>query len=95
MDSKKNNKVCQICGIPYYACNKCNEIHSWRSVVDKPDCYKIYLILTEINQLIITEKEAAEEFRKVKLNLTTLKKRKSEFTESVYNRIYAILKNNK
>lgn len=95
MNNIKNNKVCQICGTPYYACSKCNEINSWKAVVDKPDCFKFYLILTELNQSIITEKEAAREFRNLELNLTNLRKRKIEFVEPVYRRLYDILKNNK
>ena len=95
MSSVKNNKVCQICGTPYYVCSHCNKINNWRTVADKPNCYQVYLILTELNQNTINEKEVVEQFHNIGVNLTTLKKQKSNYVESVYNRIYNILKNNK
>ena len=93
MNNAKNNKVCQICGTPYYVCSHCNKINSWRTVADKPSCYQVYLILTGLNQNTMNEKEVVEQFGNIGINLTTIENYKTEFVDSVYNRIYNILKN--
>ena len=87
------NHQCQICGREYYACNKCEKLNSYKLVVDKPECYGIYLILLEIRQGVLTMAEANDKLRdKYDLSLTSLKKHKADYLPEIYNKLTEILR---
>lgn len=48
--SPEPNRVCRICGKPYYACARCLEnkdknIYGWKLYCDTHECYAIYYVL--------------------------------------------------
>ena len=85
------NHVCQICGKEYYACNKCRKYNGYKLVVDKPDCYGVYLILTDYRQGVITKKEAEKKLRDNNITLTSLKKNKDNYIPEVYDKLVEVM----
>ena len=53
------NHICKICGAAYYACNQCDQRHTWRSVCDTPEHYQIYQVLIMFSRDMISRDEAA------------------------------------
>ena len=61
-DSNINN-YCLICGKGYHVCHSCREIRTftpWRTIADTPNCYSIYLILSDYNGGSISKEHARE-----------------------------------
>lgn len=59
--SKEINHWCVICGKGYHACDSCNEIKSftsWRSLTDTIEHFKIFTILKDYNNKLISANEA-------------------------------------
>lgn len=56
---KKTNHTCKICGEKYYACDYCEQEHTftpWRSVCCSIECYKEYLkLITDARNETISE----------------------------------------
>lgn len=67
-------KKCQICDASYKYCPDCEKIDAYRKVVDKPDCYKIYLIIYEYRTNIIDKSKAKSEFESMGLTSSTIDK---------------------
>jgi hypothetical protein len=59
------NKVCPICGNKYNHCVKCERIGSWRALACSHKCYQVYMVIAEIREGILTEKEAATELENI------------------------------
>lgn len=72
MQDKKHK--CQICGAEYKACNSCDKLHDWRSVVDTQKCWLIYLAVTEHRLRITTDSEFVAALAKLGINKNTLEK---------------------
>lgn len=62
MDQKINH-WCILCGKGYHACDACNEVRTfapWRAFTDSIDHFKIFSVLKDYNNRIITKDEAKE-----------------------------------
>lgn len=92
MNSQHPNRNCQICDTSYYACNKCDTYASWKSVVDTPNCYAIYCVITSLNKGVITEIEASDQLRDLGINLQSLKKNKEKYKPTIYAKLEEILR---
>lgn len=84
---------CQICGTEYKYCPECNKIDSYKKVADRPDCYKIYLIIYEYRTNVIDKSKAKEEFKTIGITEKTL----SNFgmVDSVHDYVLEIIKEEK
>lgn len=80
----KANHTCQICGTPYYACRKCEDINSPRQTTDKNSCYAIYVILTAIKQGVMTNAEAKTKLVNMGYNAEGLEKNEDKFLPEIY-----------
>ena len=61
--SKEINLWCVVCGKGYHACDSCNETKSftpWRSLTDSIEHYKIFTVLRNFNNKLISKEEARE-----------------------------------
>lgn len=61
--SKEINHWCVVCGKGYHACDSCDEIKSftpWRSLTDNIEHFKIFTILKDYNNNLISKTEARE-----------------------------------
>lgn len=59
--SKKINHWCVVCGKGYHACDSCDEMQSftpWRKMTDTPEHYKIFLLVKQYNNNLISKAEA-------------------------------------
>lgn len=59
--AKELNAICSICGEKYYVCNTCKSVKTlkpWRTITDTIDCYKIYMIIHDYKNSIITKENA-------------------------------------
>lgn len=92
MSYQQPNRNCQICNTAYYACNNCDTYANWKSVVDTPNCYAVYCIIIALNKGIINEFEANKQLRDLGVNLQYLKKNKSNYKPTIYNKLEEILR---
>lgn len=60
-----NNAVCGICGRGYHRCAKCNTLPHYKNVTDTPECFKVYTVLREYRNGIISETEAIEMYERI------------------------------
>ena len=44
------NHECIICHRRYWSCDKCSELHSWRSITCSPECFQKYLQILDERQ---------------------------------------------
>ena len=59
--AKEINHWCVVCGKGYHACDTCDEIKSftpWRALTDTSEHYKIFLVLKQFNNKLISKDEA-------------------------------------
>lgn len=59
--SKELNATCSICGERYHVCNTCKSIKTlkpWRTITDTIDCYKIYMIIHDYKNGVLTKENA-------------------------------------
>jgi hypothetical protein len=59
--SKELNATCSICGERYHVCNTCKSVKTlkpWRTITDTVDCYKIYMIIHDYKNNILTKENA-------------------------------------
>lgn len=86
------NHTCQICGTQYYACNKCKKYNGYKLVVDKPECYGVYLVLVDYRQGVLTQSEAEKKLRtNCNITLATLKKNKDKYIPEIYDKLVEIM----
>lgn len=55
------NAVCGICGSKYHVCMTCKStktLKPWRTITDTIDCYKIYIIIHDYKNGVITKENA-------------------------------------
>lgn len=60
---KEINHWCVVCGKGYHACDSCNETKSftpWRILTDTIEHFKIFTVLKDYNNKVITKKEARD-----------------------------------
>jgi hypothetical protein len=69
--SKEINHWCVVCGKGYHACDSCNETKSftpWRTLTDSIEHFKIFTVLKDFNNKLISKKEARELLSNVDLS---------------------------
>lgn len=89
---KESNRTCQICGKPYYACRKCEEINSPRQTTDRNECYAIYVILTALRQGVITKGEARAKLNDIGITDENITSKSNDFLPEIYTWIRDIVK---
>lgn len=80
--SEKINHWCILCGKGYHACDSCNEIKTyspWRTLTDTIEHFKIFIVLKDFHNKIISKEEA-----KAKLSEYDLSE-KDSFKDSAKN----------
>ena len=70
--SQTPNHECQICGKKYYACDNCTKTGKPRSVSCSPNCYAIYLALTESRLNIIDKDTSIDYFNRLGINVDNI-----------------------
>ena len=71
MSNENLNATCSICGEKYHMCISCSEVQSftpWRSIVDRINCYKIFLILKDYTNNTKPKEMAKSELNKCDLS---------------------------
>ena len=84
---KTTKAVCAICGRKYDVCLSCkdqNKIKPWRSITDTVDCYKIFLVITQLNNGYISKEEAKSQLEQITFN-------KNDLREDVRNKVDEIM----
>lgn len=66
-----SNKNCTICGVEYNYCPTCEQLGGWKYYADNPECYKIFMVLYEIREKIISELEAKSILENMGINLSS------------------------
>lgn len=59
--AKELNATCGICGERYHVCNTCKSVKTlkpWRTITDTIDCYKIYMVIHDYKNGILTKENA-------------------------------------
>lgn len=59
---------CIICGTMYHACDTCQQVKTytpWRTLCDTFDHYRIYLVIREWQEKIISKSEAQQKLREL------------------------------
>lgn len=88
---KESNRTCQICGKPYYACRKCEEINSPRQTTDRNECYAFYVTLTALRQNVISKGEAKDKLEQLGVNSSNIKSKRNKFLPEIYDWIEKIV----
>lgn len=89
--SNSDMSTCVICGKKYKACMSCKDmvtIKPWRSITDKIDCYKIFLVLSQYNNGYIDKEKAKSLLEEIEYN-------EKDLRESVLKTINEIRTSNK
>jgi hypothetical protein len=60
-----NKKACAICGTEYNYCPSCERNAGYKYYADKPECYQVFMVLSEVREGTLTETEAAEQFNQI------------------------------
>lgn len=84
---KSIKAVCAICGREYDVCLSCkdqNKIKPWRSITDSVDCYKVFLVITQLNNGYISKEEAKSQLEQITFN-------KNNLREDVRNKVDEIM----
>ena len=63
-----NQRHCWICGTEYKYCEKCDPLHSWKTMASRLH-YQIVMIIDEWRNRVISAKEATEKFKNVGITL--------------------------
>ena len=87
--SNKINHWCVVCGKGYHACDSCNEIKSitpWRSLTDTVEHFKLFTVLKDYNNKMISKTEARNLLSNIDLS------DKDSFKDSAKNVLDDILK---
>lgn len=66
--AEKLNSSCSICGRKYHVCSVCKNIKTitpWKTITDTMDCYKIFTVVKQYTNNLITRERAKEMLEKV------------------------------
>lgn len=72
--AERTNATCAICGEKYYVCNTCRstkQLKPWRTITDSIECYKIYMIIHNYTNGLITKEKARKMLEDCTLPLKT------------------------
>lgn len=83
-----NMRTCWICGTEYKYCEKCDPLHSWKTMACSRPHYQIVMILDGYRNNIIDVERACEMFGNIGI---TLNSDFSEYLPAVARDIRAIL----
>lgn len=64
-----NLRHCWICGSEYKYCEKCDPLHSWKTMACTRSHYQIVMIIDEYRNGVINVKEATEKFKNIGITL--------------------------
>lgn len=64
-----NLRTCWICGTEYKYCEKCDPLHSWKTMACSRSHYQVVIILDEWRNGITTSVESAEKFKNIGITL--------------------------
>ena len=59
--SKKPNRFCKVCGVPFYGCDNCYEFKTFephKTLCDTNQHYQVYLIISELRGGVMNSQEA-------------------------------------
>lgn len=62
------NSSCAICGTQYNVCSTCKSTKNltpWKAITDTMDCYKIFTVVKQYTNQIITKEKAKEMLEKI------------------------------
>lgn len=85
--SKTMKATCAICGRKYDVCLSCraqNKLKPWRNITDSVSCYKIFLVLTQLNNGYISKEEANSQLEQITFN-------KNDLREDIRNKVDKIM----
>lgn len=89
-ENQKINHWCVVCGKGYHACDSCNKERSftpWRVLTDTIEHYKIFMILKNYNNQLISKESAQEKL--LSMDLTDMEFFK-ESAKKVLNQIFSV-----
>lgn len=87
--SKEINHFCVLCGKGYHACDSCNDTKafaSWKSLTDTVEHFKIFIILRDFHNGILSKDEAKDKLSEFDLT------ERSSFKNSAKKVLEEILK---
>lgn len=64
-----NMRTCWICGTEYKYCEKCDPLHSWKTMACSRSHYQIVMIIDEWRNGITTSVESTEKFKNIGITL--------------------------
>ena len=67
----KNNAICSICGMGYYACFSCKEamnLHPWKLHCCSVDCYKAFQVVRGFSTGVYTKEEFKSKLKNLDLS---------------------------
>lgn len=62
-------RTCWICGTEYKYCEKCDPLHSWKTMACSRSHYQIVMIIDEWRNGITTSVESTEKFKNIGITL--------------------------
>lgn len=85
--NQSNTAKCIVCGRQYKICLSCKKYAArrpWQNVADTPECYKLFLVLSQYNHGYLTKKEA-------RVQLSQLTYQEQALKESIKNSLHEIM----
>lgn len=64
-----NLRTCWICGTEYKYCEKCDPLHSWKTMACSRSHYQVVMIIDEWRNGITTSVESVEKFKNIGITL--------------------------
>ena len=64
-----NLRTCWICGTEYKYCEKCDPLHSWKTMACSRSHYQVVMIIDEWRNGVTTSVESTEKFKNIGITL--------------------------
>lgn len=74
--SKKPNRFCKVCGVPFYGCDNCYEFKTFephKTLCDTNQHYQVYLIISELRGGVMNSQEAKESLIHIGITVDEIK----------------------
>lgn len=68
----EKNHNCIMCDNPYYYCETCNKINSWRTICDTARHYQLYMIIKDYRDNYISIDEAKNRMNTIGITIEEL-----------------------
>ena len=62
-------RTCWICGTEYKYCEKCDPLHSWKTMACSRSHYQVVMIIDEWRNGVTTSVESTEKFKNIGITL--------------------------